>query len=115
MTQKKRQKLRSSYINRFISNRRKINSKNTRLDMLPEDQKIMGEKAKNILNIQIKIRFKIGVEKKNRSLDMTFQKKRQKLRSSYINKFISNRRKINSKKGSVVTRVSTCPFEQKKN
>ena len=41
-------------------------------------------------------------------------KKRQKLRSSYINRFISNRRKINSKKGSVVTRVSTCPFELKK-
>ena len=80
MTQKKRQKLRSSYINRFISNRRKINWKkglcgDTRLDMpfrtkkikyielscneknLPEDQKIMNwEKAKNILNIQIKIR-----------------------------------------------------------
>ena len=38
MTQKKRQKLRSSYINRFIYNRRKINSKiglcdDTRLDM----------------------------------------------------------------------------------
>ena len=66
MTQKKRQKLRSSYINRFISNRGKINSKkglcgDTRLDMpfrtkkkikyielacneknLPEDQKIMN-------------------------------------------------------------------------
>ena len=81
MTQKKRQKLRSSYINGFISNRRKINSKkglcgDTRLHMpfrtkkkikyvelpwneknLPEDQKIMNwEKAKNILNIQIKIR-----------------------------------------------------------
>ena len=63
---KKRQKLRSSYINRFISDRRKINSKkglcgDTRLDMpfrtkkkikyielacneknLPEDQKIMN-------------------------------------------------------------------------
>ena len=42
------------------------------------------------------------------------QKKRQKLRSGYINRFISNRRKINSKKGSVATRISTCPFEQKK-
>ena len=39
MTQKMRQKLRSSYINRFISNRRKLNSKkglcgDPRLDML---------------------------------------------------------------------------------
>ena len=39
MTQKMRQKLRSSYINRFIPNRRKVNLKkglcgDTRLDML---------------------------------------------------------------------------------
>ena len=84
MTQKMRQKLRSSYINRSISNRRKINLKkglcgDTRLDMpfrtkkkikyielacneknLPEDQKIMNwEKAKNILNIQIKFRSRL--------------------------------------------------------
>ena len=42
------------------------------------------------------------------------QKMRQKLRSSCINRFISNRRRVNSKKGSVVPRVSTCPFELKK-
>ena len=46
MTQKMRQKLRSSYINRFISNRRKLNSKkrlcgDLRLDMLfPTKKKI---------------------------------------------------------------------------
>ena len=50
MTQKKRQKLRSSYINRFISNRRKINSKkglcgDTRLDM-----PFQTKKKLNILN-----------------------------------------------------------------
>ena len=45
MTQKMRQKLRSSYINSFISNRRKLNSKNglcgaPRLDMLFQTKKI---------------------------------------------------------------------------
>ena len=42
------------------------------------------------------------------------QKMRQKLRSSYISILLSNRRKLNSKKGSVVPRVSTCSFELKK-
>ena len=50
MTQKMRQKLRSSYINRFISNRRKLNSKkglcgDPRLDML-----FRTKKKLNILN-----------------------------------------------------------------
>ena len=50
MTQKMRQKLRSSYINRFISNRRKLNSKKglcgaPRLDML-----FRTKKKLNILN-----------------------------------------------------------------
>ena len=51
MTQKKRQKLRSSYINRSISNRRKINSKkglcgDTRLDM-PFRTKKNARRSKN--------------------------------------------------------------------
>ena len=51
MTQKMRQKLRSSYINRFISNRKKLNSKkglcdDPRLDMLFRTKRIL-----NILNV----------------------------------------------------------------
>ena len=51
MTQKMRQKLRSSYINIFASNRRKLNSKkglcgDTRLDML-----FRTKKELNILNV----------------------------------------------------------------
>ena len=42
------------------------------------------------------------------------QKMRQKLRSSYINILLTNRRKLNSKKSSVVTRVLACSFELKK-
>ena len=42
------------------------------------------------------------------------QKMRQKLRSSYINILLSNRRKLNSKKGLCGARVSTCSFELKK-
>ena len=42
-------------------------------------------------------------------------KKRQKLRSSYINRFISNRRKINSKKGLCADTRLDVPFRTKKN
>ena len=43
------------------------------------------------------------------------QKERQKLRSSYINRFISNRRKINSKKGLCGDTRLDMPFPTKKN
>ena len=43
-----------------------------------------------------------------------YSKKRQKLRSSYINRFISNRRKINSKKGLCGDTHLDMPFRTKK-
>ena len=42
------------------------------------------------------------------------QKMRQKLRSSYINRFISNRRKLNSKKGLWYDPHLDMPFRTKK-
>ena len=42
------------------------------------------------------------------------QKMRQKLRSSYINRFISNRRKLNSKKGLCGAPRLDMPFRTKK-